>query len=101
MDKKAIKQDNTVIMSDKYLSESGAQGGKIIAEKLELGCFIFGIPLFSIGIFSLIYMLFVTGFTDNWPVLLFLFSPQSLAIIIGLLLIIGGYSIHRTKYSKN
>jgi hypothetical protein len=81
--------------------ESGVQGGKIIAEKLVLGCFIFGIPLFTIGIFSLFYMLFVTGIPSNWPIILYIFSPQALAIIIGLLLIIGGYFVYRNKHVKN
>ena len=101
MNKKTTKQDNTVIMSDKYLSEAGVQGGKIIAEKLLLGCLIIGIPLFSIGIFSLFYMLFVTGPPKNWPVILYVFGPQTLGIIIGLLLIISGYFIYRDKHAKN
>ena len=35
MNKKTSKEDNTVIMSDKYLSESGVPGGKIIGEHYE------------------------------------------------------------------
>ena len=101
MNKKASEKDNTVIMSDKYISESEVQGGKIISEKLELGCFIIGILLFSIGIFIQFYMLFFTGFPNDWPIILYLFSPQSLAIIIGLLLIISGYFIYRDKHIKN
>jgi hypothetical protein len=89
------------IESDKDIRVSGVQGGKIIGEKLALFAFIIGIPMLSIGIFTLFYMLFVTGFPDNWPVFLYLFSPQSLAIIIGLLLIIGGYNIYRIKLIKN
>ena len=30
MNKKTSKEDNTVIMSDEYLSESGVQGGKLL-----------------------------------------------------------------------
>jgi len=101
MNKKTTKQDNTVIMSDKYLSEAGLQGGKIISEKLVLGCFIIGIPLFSVGIFSLFYMLFVTGPPKNWPIILYIFGPQTLSIIIGLLLITSGYCIYRNKHIKN
>lgn len=101
MNKKTTKQDNTVIMSDKYISEAGVQGGKIIAEKLVLGCFIIGIPLFSVGIFSLFYMLFVSGPPKNWSIILYVFGPQTLGIIIGLLLIISGYFIYRDKHAKN
>jgi hypothetical protein len=56
MSKKTPNEDNTVILSDKYLSESGVQGGKIIAEHLALGCFLVGIPLFIIGLFSLLFL---------------------------------------------
>jgi len=100
MAKKTTKEDNTVIMSDKYISESGVQGGKIVAEKLVLGCLIIGIPLFAIGIFSLFYMLFVTGIPENWSPVLLILGPQSLAIIIGFLLVFSGYSIYRSKHSK-
>ena len=43
MNKKTSEKDNTVIMSDKYISESGVQGGKIIGEHIALGSFIIGI----------------------------------------------------------
>lgn len=87
-------------MSDEYLSESGVQGGKIIAEHLTLSCFIFGIPFIIIGLFSLLYMVFIVGFPKDIPMILILFGPQSLILIIGLLLIIGGYFSYRDNYNK-
>ena len=101
MSKDTSEKDNTVILSDKYLSESGVQGGKIMGEKYVLGCFLFGIPLFTIGLFSLFWMLFVTGIPNNWPITLYIFSPQALAVIIGLLVIISGYFVYKDKHVKN
>jgi len=46
-------------------------------------------------------MLFVTGSPKNWPIILYIFGPQTLGIIIGLLLIISGYFIYRDKHAKN
>lgn len=43
MNKNTPKEDKTVIISDKYLSESGTQGGNIIGEKIVLFSFIIGI----------------------------------------------------------
>ena len=88
-------------MSDDYVSESGVQGGKIIAEHLALGCFLVGIPFFLIGVFSLCYMLFVGGLPEALSGILILFSPQSLATIIGASLIIGGYFVYRDQHRKN
>ncbi|HVQ01014.1 MAG TPA: hypothetical protein VMT57_05820 [Candidatus Thermoplasmatota archaeon] len=87
-------------MSDKYLSESGYQGGKIIGEHIVFVSFIFGFSLLIVGLFSLFYLLFVTGFPEEMPLILILLSPQSLAIIIGLLSITGGYFIYRNKHSN-
>lgn len=101
MNKNTMKKDNTAIMSDKYLSESGVQGGKIIGEKLALFSFIFGIPLLIIGMWSLFNMLFVSGFPKDMLIILIILGPQSWAIIIGLLAIIGGFSIYRAKHVKN
>ena len=100
MNKNTTKEDKTVIMSDKYLRESGLQGGKVIADNLVLGCLLIGIPLFIIGFLSLIYMLFVVGFPEDWPIIFYLLGPQSLATIIGLLLIFSGYSFYRGKQVK-
>jgi hypothetical protein len=96
MNKKTSKEDNTVIMSDEYLSESGVQGGKIIGEHIVLGSLIFGIPFLIMGLTGL-FMLFGLGFpaANTANIILML-----LLTVIGLLLIIGGYDIYRTKHPK-
>jgi hypothetical protein len=96
MSKKTPNEDNTVILSDKYLSESGVQGGKIIAEHLALGCFLVGTPLFIIGLFSLL----VFGVPQDMPIILILLSPPSLVMIIGVSLIIGGCFMYRDTHTK-
>jgi len=101
MGKTTAKEDRTVIMSDEYLRESGVQGGKIIAEHIVLGFLIFGIAFLIIGLFAFFGMLFGTGYhTVTTNIVLVLVSPPVLAIVIGSLLIIGGYFIHRDKDSK-
>jgi len=97
MNKKTTKKDNTVIMSDKYISESGVQGGKIIGEHLALGSLIFGIPMLIIGLYGLINMLLGCGIPTNSAIIILVL----LVIIIGLLMILGGYSIYRSKNIKN
>ena len=96
MNKKTLKQDNTVIMSDKYISESGVQGGKAIGEHIVLGSFIIGIPLLIIGTYALLNILFDWGFPTNSAIIILVL----LVFIIGLLMTIGGYSIYRTKNVK-
>ena len=96
MNKKTSEKDNTVIMSDKYLSESGVQGGKIIGEHLALVSFIMGIPLLIIGLIAIISMLFGFGFPTHTAGII----AALLVTIIGLLLVIGGYNIYRTKHVK-
>lgn len=96
MSKKTLKEDKTVIMSDKYLSESGVQGGKIVGEHLVLGSFIVGIPFFIIGLITLFSILF-DFFSTNTAVII----AALLITAIGLLLIIGGYFIYRDKHTKN
>ena len=95
MNKKTSKEDRTVIMSDKYISESGVQGGKIIAEHIVLGSFIAGIPLLLIGLYALFSMLLGFSTTNTANIILVL-----LVTVIGFLLIIGGYSIYKTKHVK-
>jgi tetrahydromethanopterin S-methyltransferase subunit C len=90
---KKKKKDNTVIMSDKYLSESGVQGGKVIADHIALGSFIFGISFLAIGIISIIAMIFNFGIPTHAAAII----GVLIITIIGLLLVIGGYNIHRTK----
>lgn len=82
---------------NKNIRDSGVQGGKIIGEKLSLGAFIIGIPFFIIGLYVLFNMLFGFGFPTNTANII----AASLVTVIGLLLIIGGYSIYRTKHAKN
>ena len=94
MSKKTSKDDKTVIMSDKYLSESGTQGGKIIGEKLALGSFIIGFPLLIIGLYAIINMLLGLGFPTHSAGII----AALLVTVIGLLLVIGGYNIYRTKH---
>ena len=88
MNKKIPKDDNTVIMSDKYLSESGVQGGKVIGEHISLGSFIIGIPFLIIGSVALIGMLFGFGFPTHAAGII----GALLITAIGLLLVIGGYN---------
>jgi hypothetical protein len=95
MNKKTSEEYN--MESDKYLRETGPQGGKIIAEKLVLGCFIMGIPFLIIGLLALFNMLFGLGFPTNTAIII-------LTLIItamGLLLTFAGYTIYRTKHVKN
>lgn len=96
MNKKTSREDKTVIMSDKYLSESGVQGGKVIGEHIVLGSFIVGIPLLIIGLCALFSML-LGFFPTNTAIIILVL----LVTVIGLLMIIGGYSIYRTKHIKN
>jgi putative Mn2+ efflux pump MntP len=96
MNKKSLKDNGTIIKSDKYLSESGVQGGKIIGEHIVLGSLIFGIPLLImglIGLFMLIGLEYITVNTANVLAILLL-------TIIGLLLILGAYNIYKTKNTK-
>lgn len=96
MNKKTTKKDNTVIMSDKYISESGVQGGKIIGEHIALGSFIIGIPLLTIGVYALLNILFGWGFPTNSAIIILVL----LVFIIGLLMTIGGYSTYIIKNVK-
>jgi len=91
--KKKASGDNTVILSDKYLSESGVQGGKIVAEKLSLVSFIIGMPLLTIGIYLLLNMLFGLGFPTNNATIL----GVLLILTIGSLMTLGGYTIYKSK----
>ena len=91
MTKKRINIDT--IESDRYIRESGVQGGKIIAEHLALGCFLMGIPFFTIGLYGLMSVIFDLGFpTDGASII-----GVVLITVIGLLLIVSGYAIYRTK----
>lgn len=96
MNKKTSKNDNTIIMSDKHLSESGVQGGKVIGEHLALGSFIIGIPFLIIGLIGLIGILFDFGFPTHAAFIIL----AILVTVIGLLLVIGGYNLYRIKNVK-
>jgi hypothetical protein len=90
------KTSRTVIMSDKYLSESGVQGGKIIGEHIVLGSFIGGFTFLILGLYAVFSILL--GFSSTNTAIIILVIVVN---VIGLLLIIGGYSIYRTKHVKN
>lgn len=95
MGKKASKEDHTVVMSDRYLSEAGIQGGKALGDHLALGSLIIGIPLFFIGIYGLLNMLLGWGFPTNNAIIILVL----LVTIIGFLMTIGGYNIFKSKHS--
>ena len=90
------KEDKTVITSDKYISESGVQGGKAIGEHIVLGSFLVGIPIFIMGLIGIFILFFGRIPTNTANVILVL-----LLTIIGLLFVIGGYNIYRSKHIKN
>jgi len=96
MNKKMSEKDNTIIMSDEYLSESGVQGGKALGENIALISFIIGIPFLAISIYALCGILFGFGFSANAAVIILVL----LVFVIGLLLTIGGYTIYKTKHDK-
>lgn len=96
MNKSTSKEDKTVIMSDKYISESGVQGGKVLGENIVLGSLIFGIPFLIMGLIGLFMLFFfetIAANTTNIILMLLLF-------VIGLLLIIGAYNFYSTKHVK-
>jgi len=91
------RSENYYIESDKYIRESGVQGGKVIGENLALGSFIFGVPFLIMGLYAIFNMFFGFGFPTNTADVI----AALLVTIIGLLLIIGGYNIYRAKHGKN
>jgi len=94
--KQTEKEDHTVIMSDEYLSESGVQGGKAIAEHISIGSFILGMPFLILGIIALAAIALHSGFQYNAAILI----GSVLLMVIGLLLTIGGYMIYRNKQTN-
>ena len=96
MNKNTSKEDKTIILSDKYLSESGVQGGNIIGEKIVLFSFIIGIPLLSVGTYGIISILFDLGFPINGATIILVL----VVFILGLLMVIGGYNFYRIKQFK-
>lgn len=95
MRKKIDKKDNTVIMSDNYISESGVQGGKVLGEHIVLGSLIIGLPLILIGLYAIFSMILGT-FPTNTAILILVI----LVTVIGVLMTIGGFSIYITKHPR-
>lgn len=91
MSKKTSSKDNTVIMSDKYLTESGTQGGKALGDNLSLFSFIIGIPLLLVGIFGFFSILYNSSFESNMAIILLVV----LFLIIGCLMTLGGYFLQK------
>ena len=92
MNNKKSSSRRAVITSDKYLSESGLQGGKVLGNHISLASFVGGIPLLIIGLFALIGIIFDLGFPSNAAIII----AALLVIAIGLLLILGGFSTLKT-----
>ncbi len=97
MNKNTFKGDKTVIISDKYISESGVQGGKVIGEHIILGSLIFGISFLIMGLYGIFSILFGFGFPTNTAVIILVL----LLTVIGLLLIIGAYNNYSVKHIKH
>jgi len=93
MNQKSAGDKRGVMMSDKYLSESGLQGGKVLGIHLWLVCLVGGIPFFSIGVIALIGVVFEVGFPTNSA---FVFASVLLTVI-GALLMFSAYSLHYSK----
>ncbi|MBN2604063.1 MAG: hypothetical protein JXA91_08035 [Candidatus Thermoplasmatota archaeon] len=75
------------IIMHEDIKKAGTQGGKVIGNHLSLFSFIIGIPLLTIGMYSLISILFDLGFPINLATIIL----SLLVNAMGLLLIIGGY----------
>ncbi len=90
MNSKSAADKRGVMMSDKYLSESGLQGGKVLGIHMWLVCFVVGIPFFIVGLIALVGVSFEVGFPTNSA---FVFASV-LVTVIGALLIFSGYSLH-------
>ena len=97
MAEKTSKKAKGVLMGDKYISESGVQGGRVIADHISLISFILGIPFLIIGVISIIGIFFDFGFQSNLAIIIGVF----LITIIGSLLVIGGYFIYKDKHVEN
>lgn len=84
------KVERDIIMHED-IKTSGLQGGKIIGDKIVLFSFVLGIPLFLLGIYSMISMLFNLGFPVNSANIILMLIVLS----IGSLMIIGGYFLYK------
>lgn len=88
MNEKKSNKKQVVVTSDNYISESGLQGGKILGNHISLASFVGGIPLCIIGLIALIGITLNLGFPSNSAVII----ASVVVTVIGLLLIIGGFS---------
>lgn len=84
------KVERDVIMHED-VKVSGLQGGKIVADKLALFCFIFGIPLLLVGLYGLFSMVFDLGFPNNTAILIIVL----VVISLGSLSTFAGYSLYK------
>ena len=80
------------IIHHRNLKESGLQGGKAIGDNLPLISFIIGLPLFLIGLYAIISIIFGFGFPLNLATLILVI----IVTIIGLTMCIGGYFINKS-----
>lgn len=94
MVKKTSKKKRSVIMKDKYISESGLQGGNAIAEHIALLSLIIGIPFLGVGLFAFISIVFNLGFPTHAAAII----AVVLITAIGTLMIIGGYFNYKNKH---
>lgn len=97
MAKGTSKKTKGVLMSDKYITESGLQGGNVLSDHISLLSFILGIPFFLIGVITLFGIFFDFGFQTNLAIIIGAF----LITIIGLLLVVGGYFIYKDKHVQS
>ena len=88
---KETPKDNTVIMSDEYLSESGLQGGKALGDNLSLFSFVVGVPLLLLGLFGIYSIFFNSSFESNLAIIILVV----LVTIIGALMTMGGYFLRK------
>ena len=91
MSKKTSSKDNTIIMSDKYLTESGTQGGKTLGDNLSLFSFVIGIPLLLVGLFGILSILFNSSFESNNAIIILVV----LVTIMGSLMTLGGQFLRK------
>jgi hypothetical protein len=84
------RMERDIIFSED-IKEAGVQGGKVIGDKLSLFSFIIGIPMFIIGLYGLFSMLFGYGFPMHMANIILVL----LVLSMGLLFMIGGYSLYR------
>jgi len=96
MAKKSSKNHRAVIMSDKYISESGVQGGKAIADHITLASYIIGIPFLLLGVYAITSIIFNLGFPRHAAGVI----AAVLVFVIGLLLVVGAYNIQKTRLEK-